>query len=76
MEQVIKKVWVARDQDDALCEYPKKRKPKKEYYGEKMFWANDFNDFERIPKEFFPEITWQTEPVLMELVLREVKEDK
>lgn len=61
--------WVARDKSDKLYIYGKKP-VKDDEFG---IWLNDFDDhlsFIELDKAHLPEITWETEPVEVELTIK------
>jgi len=61
--------WVARDEDGRLCMYGDK--PFRDiFYGNKTWFVE--RDLWELPKELFPEITWESEPVEVELLIRKV----
>ena len=66
------KAWVARDKfNDGLSIYSV-AKPQRE----RWFWSNDGNKGASrmfINKELFPELSWEDEPIEVELIIRKVK---
>lgn len=68
------KGWVARDQnvsEDGTNLYFGWKKPKR--LGDEPFitWV-DFGDFISLPKEMFQDITWESEPIEVELLIRKL----
>ena len=57
------KLWVARDKSGKLFAYDSK--PKRECY--LGFWYSDLNCVVPISRNFFPELTWEDEPLEVEL---------
>ena len=57
------KLWVARDKSDELFAYASK--PEREYY--LGFWYSDLNCVGSISRAFFPDLTWEDEPIEVEL---------
>lgn len=68
------KGWVARDQDEGLYGsnlyfgYEKPRKIGKEPF---VIWGN-FGDCISIPKDMFPELTCEDEPIEVELTIKKI----
>ena len=68
------KGWVARDQnigEDGTNLYFGYRKPKR--LGDEPFisWV-DFGDFISLPKEMFPELSFDDEPIEIELTIKKI----
>ena len=68
------KGWVARDQvegEDGTNIYLGYNKPRK--LGEEPFvtWC-DYGDFISLPKEMFPELAWESEPIEVELTIKKI----
>lgn len=67
--------WVARDEDGMLNVFQSKPSPNKFEYGDKTF--HRWDDFEtegriELPETMFPEITWESEPFKVELLIKTV----
>lgn len=57
------KLWVAMDKSGKLFAYDSK--PKRECY--LGFWYSDLNCMGSISRAFFPDLTWEDEPIEVEL---------
>ena len=57
------KLWVARDKSGELFAYDSK--PKRECY--LGFWYSDLNCVGSISRAYFPDLTWEDEPLEVEL---------
>lgn len=63
MEKKTCKLYVARDKSGELFAYDSK--PKRECY--LGFWYSDLNCVGSISGNFFPELTWEDDPIEVEL---------
>ena len=68
------KGWVARDQnigEDGTNLYLGYNKPKSIGQSPFVTWC-DYGDFISLPKEMFPELTWEDEPIEVELTIKKI----
>lgn len=64
----MKSIWIARDEDGSLFLYDRKPIGKNS-----TAWLMSPNCmYERIDEDWFPEVTWESEPI--ELVIKEKEE--
>ena len=59
------KMWIARDKDGELYIYNKKPQRNIDKWG-----AVSISNFFKIPKTWFPTITWETDPKIAKLKLK------
>ena len=60
------KGWVARDGDYELCLY-------EEYPARGNKYWEVLGDFWQLPPHLFPSLTWEDEPIEVEITIQEVK---
>lgn len=64
--------WVARDKDGELALFRENDKPFK--MGDHDFWCSDFARIGRdIPEGLFPDLTWDSDPIEVELIIKRKK---
>lgn len=70
-EETIINGWVARDKEsgDTSSLYLGQNKPRRIGEGSWGIWC-DFGEFMALPIELFPEVTWESEPLEVEIVIR------
>ena len=59
------KLWVARDKSGELCLYADKPHRRHDWGIWQVVWLCDI--FSRIPNNLFPDLTWEDEPIEVEL---------
>lgn len=62
--------WVARDGDGRLLVF-RHNKPQRETMG---YWDSWDDGYEYLPPDFFPDLTWEDEPIEVDIIIKPKKQ--